>query len=906
MSLSSFSKAIHKYAAVLLCLFAAACGGGGGGNSSGGDVKPSTGFQVSVDRSALRFEAEEGRPLSPIVVLGSGTGTPPSIIYTGSIDLGTSLELVNTEVIGTQIKFTVYPKSNLPVGTYTGNLQLFACVDAKCAQHFTGSPATIPYTIVITKAFNVSPQTISMAALAGTSASRDVSVSLPPTQSSFQVNTSATWLSVTNLTTTGFTIKTATIPPGTYYATVSVSYPGRNIDIPVSYNVTTDSSTVTQIIPDLTNLNFNAIAGAPSTPAVKLNLTLPTWAKESKASVTYLTNQNNWLNVTKINELSYSITASPQDLVTGTHVAHLIISTDSFTPPAAILVNFVVGAPSWNIAGNTNFEVNGETQGNQLSSELSIDVPSLPAQGWTASSSATWLKLINTSGTTGVTKLLAIVNTDELFKMENFTTATADVTISSVSGKIAAKNLSFTLNKKLPEMNYLSPSTRMPGEAVTSIVRGRGFNSIVNLDQAVSATGTAPKRITRINDTQLNVEFGAVDQGETSLSMKNTLNIPTGAVSLKVVAPRSFAYRAIETQGAKGALFFDAERQAVFTVNKELGTVMRFAANGANWTITTANVTSIDSAAMSPDGKSIVATSTNGKITLIDPSSMEVQTSYNAPGPITGDTLNSLPRLAVTNNGKAFFQGGFYSNGMNYFDLKTRRFGSLTDNTVQFNFYSGPWFNVSGDGDRLIVVQSASISPAPKMLYMDSSNEQVRVNPAGIDFWYEAAQSLHGERFMEGTYKVWDRNFNLVGNVVLPNNEYFGRNPTFSPDGNRAYILTYSSNAFSNTTTPSIKPRVYVIDTSTRLVTTTTLPILGYFDFDDYPTCVSSTYGCNTRALGTISPDGKTLFYIGDKKLVVVPIPASLTPASPPPLIQQAPKTNKAAPNKMTRHEIAR
>lgn len=43
---------------------------------------------------------------------------------------------------------------------------------------------------------------------------------------------------------------------------------------------------------------------------------------------------------------------------------------------------------------------------------------------------------------------------------------------------------------------------------------------------------------------------------------------------------------------------------------------------------------------------------------------------------------------------------------------------------------------------------------------------------------------------------------------------------------------------------------------------------MGYFDLADYPTCADSSYECNTRALGTISPDGKTLFFIGDANLI--------------------------------------
>lgn len=903
MSLSSLSKTMKRWGIAVFCLVLSACGGGSGG-SGGTESKPAAGFQVSVDRTALRFDGEEGRSLSPVAVLGNGVGTTPASIYTGSLDLGTSLDRVNVEVIGTQIKFTIYPKSDLPAGTYTGSVQLFACPDAKCNQHFSGSPVSIPYTIVIAKGFKVSPQSLTLSTLSGNSTSRDLSVQLPAGQSSFEVSSSVAWLSVSNIGANGFAVKTAAMPPGNYAGTLSVHFPGRNIDIPVNFTVTGDSSTVTRIIPDVTNLDFNAIAGGAQTAPLTVNLSLPSWSTESKAEISYTSGGLNWLSLSKTSERSYTVSALPQNMSAGTYYANLTISSGPMAAPIAIPISLVVGTPSWSIVGTTNFLIDAESGSRQLSAELAVDLPYLPAQAWTASTNSAWLKLLNTSGITGSSKLQVAIDTNELLKMDNFTTYTSDVLISSASGKIAPRKLTFTINKNLPQINFISPATRLPGEASTAIVRGRGFDSVINLEQTLDVSGLPVKRITRVNDTQLLLHFDAAAQGETTVSLKNALAIPTGSATLKVVPPRSFTYRAIPTQGMKGSIHFDPARQSIFTSNKELGSVMRFTAMDGTWAISSATVPSIDSSVMSPDGKSLVTTSTNGKLSLIDPDSLETQATYSADADfIAGDRLNSLPRLAMTNNGKAYFQSRTWANGLTYFDLTTRKFTVQNSSNLQFSFYGGPWFNVSGDGDRLLIVQSASISSNPKMLYMNASDEVVKVNPAGLEFWYEGAQSLHGERFIEGTYKVWDRDFSLIGNVVLPDNAYYGRTPVFAPDGNRVYILAYHSSGFSGSDDSSVKPRVYVLDTSNRLVTTTNLPVLGYFDLNDYPTCSNSSYGCNSRALGTISPDGKTLFFIGDKNLIIAPIPA-LQAVGMQASIQRASKNSNSVPATMTRHDI--
>ncbi len=897
MSLLSCPKTASFLAITVFSVLLSACGGG----APSVDTRTSPVFQVSVNRAALRFDGEEGRGVSPAVVLGTGTGTTPDTIYTGSLDLGTFLDRVTAEVVGAQIKFTVYPKPTLVSGTYSGSVQLFACADAKCLQHFSGSPVTVPYTIVIAKGFNVSPQSLSLTALSGNIVSREISVQLPLGQTSFTLSSSAQWLKTENVNANGFTLTTLAMPPGNYNGILSVSIAGRNLDIPVNYVVSGDASTVTKMSTDVTSFNFNALAGA-GTVTRNINVTLPSWTKELKAEIIYGESGQTWLSLAKTGIQSYALYASSLNLNAGKYSANLLLGSGPTVAPISIPITFVVGAPTWTIVGNTNYLIDSNTKFSQLSSEIAIDVPGLPALAWSASANSSWLKLLNSSGMTGVDKLRVAVDSAALLKMANFSEMSSEVTISADGNKFAPQKVKFSINKRLAQINFASPSIRLPNEAGTVIIRGRGFDGITNLDQALKVSGAPIKRITRTNDTQLVLDLDGIAQGETNITLSNGLDVATGTAKVKVVPPVTFGYRAIPTQGAKGAIHFDAERQSIYTTNKTLGSVMRFAHVAGSWTILTASIPSIDSAAMSPDRSSLVTTSKNGKLNLVDPTSLATQATYSAASDfIAGEELNSLPRLAITNNGKAYFQSRTWSDGLTYFDLTTREFGSLKGGYPRFSFYSGPWFSVSGDGDRLIIVQSASISSRPTMLYMNASDEIPKDNPAGIDAWYEAAQSLHGERFAEGTYKVWDHDFNLIGNVTLPSTgkSYGGRTPVFSPDGSRLYVLAYPYSLYQGT--PD-KPRVFVIDTSTKLVTTTSLPVLGYFDLADYPTCSNSDYGCNTRALGTISPDGKTLFFIGDANLIVAPIP-TLQTVKAAAGIQRANVGGNVVPDTMIKHE---
>jgi hypothetical protein len=138
-----------------------------------------------------------------------------------------------------------------------------------------------------------------------------------------------------------------------------------------------------------------------------------------------------------------------------------------------------------------------------------------------------------------------------------------------------------------------------------------------------------------------------------------------------------------------------------------------------------------------------------------------------------------------------------------------------------------------------------------------------------------------GRRVLFDSALVMDENFAVVGLLQPPPSQpgHIALAGAISPDGSRCYSLNYHNDDFgvpeSSRTHPS---RVFVYDCSTG-VGANPLPILGSFDFPDYPSCWGDFNTCPsvvvTRA---ISPDGRTLFFIGTRNFVVVPIPETLTP----------------------------
>jgi WD40 repeat protein len=866
---------LRYVAAIGLCLLLAACGGGGGGGSGGGGSSssggsgsdPAPGFSVSIDRTQLRFSGDEGSVIAPQIILGTSSGNNvPTSAYFGGQDLGTAIDHVEARINGTQAQFYVYPKIQLAAGEYVGTLKLSMCADTQCAQHFKGSPVEVSYTVSIGKGLKVTPGSVDLRAVAGATSSAPVTVQLPSGVGSFSASTSTTWLQLSNITSSGMTIIALPKAPGTYSGLVTVSAASRQTTIPVNYAVTADPSAVNAITPDRASLDFSAPTGYAS-GAQQLKVTLPAWAQALSSSVQYRSADTGWLTVTRNAAGSMSLVASAASLRPGTYMADLVLSGGTDVLPVTVPVTLNVLAADWNVSGTSTLTVNAASTAANMTGQIGIDVPNLPVQAWQASSNASWLVLSRTSGSLRTDKLGVSVNVAEMLKLPNYRAHTADISLTLASGKIAATKFTVTLDKKLPELNYISPHTRLSGEAGNYIVRGRGFDAIANLSQVLQVTGTTPAKIVRVNDTQFELSLPAA-QGDATFALSNSLGAKSGTVTLKTVAQPAITYAAVATQGSKGGMVFDPERQALFTVNKTLGSLMRFSKSGASWTVSSVSIPSADAVAISPDGKSLIVTVTTGQIKLFDPATLAAQGSYKAGG-VYGDTLNSLPRLAVRNDGKVLFAGASGVDDdagyMAYFDLVSSGFGNIGG---AFNF---GWAVASGDGSHINIVQSASYTPQPPMVSLDSSDLLSKVAPGGLNFWYESAQSLRGERFAEGTYTVWDRDFNIIGKVVIPDQTYFGRTPVFSPDGKRLYVMAYDSSGMYAGS--SSKPRVYVFDSSTRMVTSTDLPLLGSFELQDYPTCNVSAYECDTRALGAISPDGKTLFFLGDTRLVVAPIP---------------------------------
>jgi hypothetical protein len=168
---------------------------------------------------------------------------------------------------------------------------------------------------------------------------------------------------------------------------------------------------------------------------------------------------------------------------------------------------------------------------------------------------------------------------------------------------------------------------------------------------------------------------------------------------------------------------------------------------------------------------------------------------------------------------------------------------------------------------------------------MDVSESVLKpTTPTTLRWIINASSSDDGTRMLFDAHHILDDDFQIRGRIDIP--DYDAAHPAYqvggiiSPDGSRAYVLTYNGDATSGST--SVPPRVYVVETTGNPVGDHPVEVLGYFELPDYPGCLPNTPNCDGLPAAAISLDGRTLFFAGSSRLIVAPIAAegTLTPAS--------------------------
>lgn len=201
--------------------------------------------------------------------------------------------------------------------------------------------------------------------------------------------------------------------------------------------------------------------------------------------------------------------------------------------------------------------VGGDTTAADLSGSVPIAVSGGPAVGWSASTSASWLVLANSSGQTGGSLNYSIDPT-ALASLPNGKESSAQVTLVPTSGG-SSTSVSFAVNldKNLPQITSLAPYVQLTGQTARVILRGSGFSTAASLAADLSVQGSKVSSLTRVNDTEVVASFAPLSAGAHTVSVSNALGESTATGTVLAMDAPVYAYAAIPTQDFLRSLAYD-------------------------------------------------------------------------------------------------------------------------------------------------------------------------------------------------------------------------------------------------------------------------------------------------------------------------------------------------------------
>jgi hypothetical protein len=871
-----------------------ACGGGGGGGSSG----PS--FSVSYNRNAVSFDSFEGTIGTPQVIIGTGTGDPGGTVYAGVLIEGAGIAPSGVQLTfsGSTVTIVVAPRTDLPPGTYSGRLILQACADPQCTRHFSGSPYAVSYSSVVRTKLRLTPSSVALSAPAGES--RRTRIAVTPTDGAATFSASVTggsdWLRIENRDSTGFDVVTAPLPGGIYNGSVSVTSGAFTQNLSVPFSVTPAAGGDRDI--DLGSSTSRVINVAATGAAQQtFSVTPPTWSNEIATSISYTTGSG-WLSVVRGAGNTWTLNANALTLPPGSYAAIVTFAAAWPSAPRQMNVTLVVGS-GLVVSSRHSLTVNAETKAEQLAGSIPVAVAGGLPFNWTASTASPWLQIATATGSSSM-PINWTISQSALANLANFADHTATINVTTSLPNVPVGQVQVTLTRQLAELHQATPYLLVQGKSERLIVRGRGFDSMLNPASRLSIGGVTPTSVSRINDRQLVVQLPPVASPSFSAQATNALGIPTGTVTLKSVAPVARPYAFVPGLGGTvKSLIHDGERDALFaTQSMSAGSnaVKRLVRSGATWTATAFATADVYDIALSPDGSALVMAMRRAELRWLDPVSGNEDTAARLVLPnryLSDDREFFLAQgLTATADGLVWLatEPDFVSpwKSLMAVNLRTKEIvGPYTEQNRAFTFYRGPLFAAPRDGSRMLGRQNSGISGST------GTDDAVRYDAASATF--DRSAKLRAPFDMRFTHdgrlvlvdlaRVLDANDDLHGLVRLPQSvgpEWQEVAGQISGDGTRVYLLAlpYRSVSGFSAVASGIKPRLFVFDASAASANPSGLPLLGYVELNDYPSdCVGYSL-CRSGLASTISADGNTLFFLGDRGLVVLPVPTALQPVS--------------------------
>jgi len=856
-------KQIRAFVAAVTLLALTACGGGGGGGPPG--------TSLSVSPTTVSFSAVEGSAAPAATTIratfvGDGVlvGYPPGATEASwlSVTEGASTTTTADVVLGVT--------DTLTVGTRTTTLRFVT-------GRTDGSDiktVDVPVSYTVTKSdldVSVNPGSLTFVAPANGALPAQQNVSVTFTGSGATISGVPPWLTVVppatgaSPATFGLKVNNTNFTAGSSLAatlTVGTTRPGstftRTAPLQVSYRVFEPFGVMSSATPLAFDLISGDSSGGRPTSGYQLNISGTEaqwrvaadqpWVRLSSASGTgrgnvTVTVDPAWpqlgsfnATITVTDDQSGATQTFPVSLAS--RAARLVLNPTT--------VSFVIDTFSPSSALSRTFLVSDELGGSNAGAAVTWEVQS---------TSKPWVQVTPTSGSSvpATTATVALVPAELERLASGQHTATVTLRYSNAQVTNGTIVLEVALDYSLATVSFVAPYLAIENVAGPLIVRGAGF-SASGAALTVAVGTTELPAVLPDSNTQLRVNVPALAAGRYRVFVKNDLGIVATNADLVVVPPLALAYQAIDAPSQRRRIVYDAERQVLYGVNRADHQIERYSYSGGVWSSSVyvlANVTDLD---LYPNGRSLVVL-TKAAVNEIPLDSGPFAAQQRATNP---DTFcdRFLDKVAMANNGKALIIASLGNcsgyTGSHLYDVQTR---VLDPNPYFVGWFYNGIVAAGADGSKLYA-GSNGLSPEPEVKIFDaftstlSDAQAIRYNLSA------ASVSGNASRVILQNRDVYSGSLTLLG-YLLPSGTVGAT--LASRSSARAYVYRDDGS----------DPRIEIYDLNGPLQPGALYPLANTVDLPDSPNVVAGNYLMISLAE---SPDGRTLFVSGDRRILVVPV----------------------------------
>ena len=487
---------------------------------------------------------------------------------------------------------------------------------------------------------------------------------------------------------------------------------------------------------------------------------------------------------------------------------------------------------------------------------------------WTASADKPWLSLLNSSGT-GNASVAYRIDGAKLANLPNFSSETARITFKSAGQDDSVYTV--TVSRKLPEVLTVSPLVLRAGQANVLNLHGRGFLQLGSVARIrINGVPVAAGAIQSDSDAVINLP--PMSAGGYPLELSTASGLAASQLSIAVADVVAVPAALLDNEGSKLSIAVSSQRNAFYVLNADLARLQRFRlANGA-WTldkslpmISTARI------GMSLDQRVLYTTNGAKLLEARDPDSLAVLESYtcdSCDGSLDAYLFGGQG-LPMTNDGRIWFAVSQWSY-LKYFDTRRKTWGTLARD-AQNNLLYSPSYAVAADGSSMVVnTQPLSGGTDDALRYDPASGALSR--PANMPAFYNVGTVLsgNGKYVLIGATDYYEMgSFNLVGRLPKESAGYY-KPALVSSDGSRLFVVQNSYDFQSNTLTM----------TSVDVIRSADMSKIGSIALPTgVAVCPGAASGCSAMGTFAISPFDDAIYWAGNKKVAVIPIPRSLMAA---------------------------